>query len=139
MRVTSCGRYAVTAMLDLAMQEHGSPITVAEVASRHDLPATYMEQLFGRLRRAGLVKGTRGPGGGYQLAKEPWEISVANVIAAVGESVDTTRCGGSRDCHRAGECLTHDLWEALNDQVLDFLSSVTLQTLVQKAKSRQHP
>lgn len=139
MRVTNCGRYAVTAMLDLAMQQSGSPVTVAEVAARHDLPATYMEQLFSRLRRAGLVKGTRGPGGGYQLAKEPWEISVANVIAAVGESVDTTRCGGLRDCQRDGECLTHDLWEALNDQVLDFLSSVTLQTLAQKAFSRQSP
>lgn len=133
MRLTTRGRYAVTAMLDLALHGADATVALADVAERQELSLTYLEQLFNRLRRASLVSSARGPGGGYRLARPAEEISVADVIAAVDESVDATRCGGARNCHGRQRCLTHDLWESLSHEIEGFLSRITLATLVAKA------
>lgn len=135
MRLTTRGRYAVTAMLDLALHGAEGTVALADVAQRQELSLTYLEQLFGRLRRASLVSSTRGPGGGYRLARPADEISVADVIAAVDESVDATRCGGARNCHGRQRCLTHDLWEALSHEIEGFLSRITLATLVARGQT----
>ncbi|HXG27850.1 MAG TPA: Rrf2 family transcriptional regulator [Nevskiales bacterium] len=129
MKLTTRGRYAVTAMLDLTLHQNAGPVTLADVARRNRISPAYLEQLFASLRRQGLVESLRGPGGGYRLARPADEISVACVIAAVNEDVDATRCGGARDCHDGGRCLTHDLWEELTRHVRDFLESVTLAEL----------
>jgi len=123
MRLTTRGRYAVTAMLDLALHYDRGPVSLAEIAERQGISQSYLEQLFARLRRNGLVDGLRGPGGGYKLGRPGDAISVADVIDAVNETVDATRCGGQRNCHGEQRCLTHDLWE-------DFLSKVSLDQLV---------
>lgn len=137
MKLTSKGRYAVTAMLDLAFHAQGGPVPLPGIATRQDLSLSYLEQLFTRLRRAGLVKSTRGPGGGYTLERPLDGISVAAVIAAVDEQVDSTSCSGAGDCHDGQQCLTHDLWEDLNDQIHDFLGSITLQDLLADASIRR--
>ena len=126
MRLTTRGRYAVTAMLDLALHYERGPVALAEIAARQGISQSYLEQLFSRLRKRGLVDGTRGPGGGYSLVKSSDLISVADVIDAVDENVDATRCGGQRNCQGEQRCLTHDLWEELGNQIHLFLSSVTL-------------
>lgn len=133
MRLTTRGRYAVTAMLDLALHYERGPVSLAEIAERQGISQSYLEQLFARLRRNGLVDGLRGPGGGYKLGRPGDAISVADVIDAVNETVDARRCGGQRNC-QGGErsCLTHDLWEELSCQIRDFLSSVSLDQLVQR-------
>ena len=132
MRLTTKGRYAVTAMLDLAMHHGNGPTALADIARRQGISLSYLEQLFARLRRQGLVSSVRGPGGGYNLAREGGDIHIAEVIAAVDENLDTTRCGGAGNCHNDGPCLTHDLWQDLSDRIYDYLSHVSLQELVDR-------
>ena len=132
MRLTTRGRYAVTAMLDLALHYGRGPVSLSEIADRQGISQSYLEQLFACLRRNGLVDGTRGPGGGYKLGRPSNAISVADVIDAVNESVDATRCGGQRNCRGEQRCLTHDLWEDLSNQIRDFLSRVSLDQLVRQ-------
>jgi Rrf2 family iron-sulfur cluster assembly transcriptional regulator len=131
MKLTTKGRYAVTALLDLALHDGDGPVCLNEIATRQDISLPYLEQLFTRLRRRGLVASTRGPGGGYNLARAPAEIPVAEIISAVDESFDATRCGGERDCHGGKACLTHELWEDLSREVHKFLQNVTLAQLMQ--------
>ena len=132
MRLTTKGRYAVTAMLDLALhQEHG-PTSLADISQRQGISLSYLEQLFSRLRRQGLVSSTRGPGGGYTLSRPANSIAVGDVINAVDEKVDSTRCGGLTNCHNAQRCLTHDLWSELSTQIYDFLNGITLAHLVER-------
>ncbi len=130
MRLTTRGRYAVTAMLDLAMHNGTRPVPLSEIAGRQGISQSYLEQLFSRLRKRGLVDGTRGPGGGYRLLKASELISVADVIDAVDETVDATLCGGRRNCQGENACLTHDLWADLSTQIREFLGSVSLHELV---------
>ncbi|AXY42536.1 Fe-S cluster assembly transcriptional regulator IscR [Halomonas sp. JS92-SW72] len=142
MRLTTKGRYAVTAMLDLAMHAQAGPISLADISKRQEISLSYLEQLFARLRRAELVASVRGPGGGYLLARAPETISVARVIDAVDESVDATRCGGLSDCQQGDTCLTHHLWCELSEQIHGFLEGITLGQLaarqeVQKIADRQ--
>jgi len=130
MRLTTKGRYAVTAMLDIALHRHCGPVSVTEVAERQALSSAYLEQLFSKLKRAGLLQSVRGPGGGYELARPLAELNVSDIIAAVGEGVDVTRCQGAADCHDGATCLTHDLWSALSSHIDQFLTSVTLDSLL---------
>jgi len=132
MRLTTKGRYAVTAMLDLALHHGQGPITLSDISLRQGISLSYLEQLFARLRKQGLVSSARGPGGGYQLGKKAEAISVADVIAAVDENVDATRCGGLKNCQSEQRCLTHDLWEDLSQQIYEFLSRITLSQLVER-------
>ena len=132
MRLTTKGRYAVTAMLDLAMHQGGGPTALADIANRQGISLSYLEQLFARLRRRGLVSSVRGPGGGYNLARAGSGIHIAEVIAAVDENLDTTRCGGVGNCHNDGPCLTHDLWQDLSNRIYEYLSNVSLQDLVDR-------
>ena len=133
MRLTTKGRYAVTAMVELALNQDKGRISLAEIAERHGISQSYLEQLFASLRRRGLVDGTRGPGGGYRLARRRTDISVADVIDAVDESVDATRCGGKRNCKGEKGCITHNLWAELSDQIRHQLASVSLDNGVDKA------
>lgn len=130
MRLTSKGRYAVTAMLDVALHRDRGPVPLADISERQGISLSYLEQLFARLRRSGLVTSVRGPGGGYQLGLPATDISIAAVIHAVDESIDATRCQGKSDCHGGTRCLTHSLWSGLSDRIDDFLSSITLGELV---------
>jgi Rrf2 family iron-sulfur cluster assembly transcriptional regulator len=130
MRLTTKGRYAVTAMLDLAIHDAEGPIALADISERQGISLAYLEQLFAKLRKTGLVASTRGPGGGYSLSKKAAQIAIAEVISAVDESVDATRCGGSRNCQGEVRCLTHDLWEDLSEQIRQFLGNVSLADLV---------
>ena len=132
MRLTTKGRYAVTAMLDLALHEGKSPIALAEISERQGISLSYLEQLFSRLRKQELVSSTRGPGGGYQLGKTMNEISVASVISAVDEKVDARKCSGEKNCQGDERCLTHELWEELSDQIYIFLNKITLGELVNR-------
>ncbi|CAA6812270.1 MAG: Iron-sulfur cluster regulator IscR [uncultured Thiotrichaceae bacterium] len=137
MKLTTKGRYAVTAMLDLALHNGGQPVSLAEISERQDISLSYLEQLFSKLRRAGLVTSMRGPGGGYQLNGEPESIVVSDIIAAVDESVDATRCGGMSDCQDNKRCLTHDLWSDLSDQIRTFLSDITLADMTKRRGVKQ--
>jgi Rrf2 family iron-sulfur cluster assembly transcriptional regulator len=137
MKLTTRGRYAVTAMLDLALHEGKGPATLADIARRNRISPAYLEQLLAGLRRQGLVESMRGPGGGYRLSQPAENITVARVIEAVNETVDATRCGGARDCRDGGRCLTHDLWEGLTRHIQDFLESVTLAELCARAGREQ--
>lgn len=130
MRLTTKGRFAVTAMLDLALQEVDKPVTLAGISERQGISLSYLEQLFSRLRRNGLVKSVRGPGGGYRLAKQQNELSVSDIISAVDELIDATQCGGQENCHDERRCMTHDLWASLNEKILEYLSGVSLADLV---------
>ena len=132
MRLTTKGRYAVTAMLDLAINQGVGPIALADIAQRQGISLSYLEQLFSRLRRRSLVSSVRGPGGGYNLARPAAEIFVAEVITAVDENVDTTRCGGAHNCREDGPCLTHDLWQVLSERIYDYLNRISLQDLVER-------
>ncbi len=132
MRLTTKGRYAVTAMLDLAIHYEDGPITLADISQRQGISLSYLEQLFAKLRRKGLVDSTRGPGGGYRLSRIPAEIPVADVIIAVDEKLETTRCGGLGNCQEDERCLTHDLWTELSDQIYNFLSGISLGNLVSR-------
>ncbi|BCM25666.1 MAG: Fe-S cluster assembly transcriptional regulator IscR [Methylophilaceae bacterium] len=130
MRLTTKGRFAVTAMLDLALNEVDKPVTLAGISERQGISLSYLEQLFSRLRRGGLVKSVRGPGGGYRIAKKHNEISVSQIISAVDELIDATSCGGEENCHDDRRCMTHDLWSSLNIKILEYLSGVSLADLV---------
>ena len=132
MRLTTKGRFAVTAMMDVAMHGGSGPVTLAAVSGRQRISLSYLEQLFGKLRRAGLVESVRGPGGGYNLAKPHENVSVADIILAVDEPIDATQCGGKENCLDDRRCMTHDLWAALNDHIFTFLSGVTLAQLVKQ-------
>lgn len=130
MRLTTKGRYAVTAMLDLALHGEKGPITLANISQRQGISLSYLEQLFSRLRKHGLVDSARGPGGGYRLSRDSSQITVAEVIGAVDESMDTTRCKGKQNCKTGGQCLTHQLWTDLSDQIYAFLNDITLAQVV---------
>src|SRR3954454_17243796 len=130
MRLTTKGRVAETAMVDLAMRQNRGPLTLAAISERQHISLSYLEQLFGKLRRAKLVSSVRGPGGGYNLAQTPQAISVAEIVTAVDETLDATQCGGKENCHDERRCMTHDLWATLNEKMYDYLSSVTLGDLV---------
>jgi Rrf2 family iron-sulfur cluster assembly transcriptional regulator len=132
MRLTTKGRYAVTAMLDLAMNQGKGPIALADIAQRQGISLSYLEQLFAKLRRRALVSSVRGPGGGYNLARKATDIHVAEVISAVDEHLDTTKCGGAANCHNNGPCLTHDLWMDLSDRIYEYLNGISLQELVDR-------
>ena len=132
MRLTTKGRYAVTAMLDLAIHFEEGPITLADISQRQCISLSYLEQLFAKLRRQGLVESTRGPGGGYRLSRSPMEIPVADVILAVDEKVETTRCGGLANCQDDEQCLTHELWAELSQQIYQFLCGISLGNLVER-------
>ena len=134
MRLTTKGRYAVTAMLDLALHQGQRPITLQDIALNQEISLSYLEQLFARLRQGGLVRGTRGPGGGYRLAKDMGDISIADIISAVDEKSDLTQCGGKADCQQGEECLTHELWAELSDKIYQFLDDISLNDLVQRPK-----
>ena len=136
MKLTSKGRYAVTAMLDLALHADEGPVTLAGISERQGISLSYLEQLFTRLRKQGLVASTRGPGGGYTLSRSAHDIAVADVVTAVDESVDATRCGGRGDCQGGKRCLTHDLWTELSEQIYAFLSDITLGKLVDQGAAR---
>jgi Rrf2 family iron-sulfur cluster assembly transcriptional regulator len=131
MRLTTKGRYAVTAMMDVAIHQTSGPVTLTDIANSQNISLSYLEQLFACLRKAGLVKGLRGPGGGYRLALPLSEVSVAKIIAAVDEKVDVTRCGGDENCQDGQRCLTHELWVDLSRQLYEFLDGISLADLVQ--------
>ena len=132
MKLTTKGRYAVTAMLDLALHYEQGAVTLSDIAGRQGISLSYLEQLFARLRRSGLVESVRGPGGGYNLATAPGEISVAEIIIAINENIDATRCGGDKNCDGEERCLTHYLWEGLSERIHEFLSGITLADLVDR-------
>jgi Rrf2 family iron-sulfur cluster assembly transcriptional regulator len=136
MRLTTKGRFAVTAMIDLSLRQQGGPVTLAAISQRQKISLSYLEQLFGKLRRHALVQSTRGPGGGYTLARPAAEVSVADIIYAVDEPLDATQCGGKENCDNDQRCMTHDLWASLNRVMVDYLDSVSLQDLVEKQRSR---
>ncbi|MGP1677860.1 MAG: Fe-S cluster assembly transcriptional regulator IscR [Burkholderiales bacterium] len=130
MRLTTKGRFAVTAMLDLALRHQQGPVTLAGIGARQGISLSYLEQLFGKLRRHALVASVRGPGGGYRLARPTEKVSVADIILAVDEPLDATQCGGLENCQEDQRCMTHNLWATLNEKLHDYLNSVTLQDLV---------
>jgi Rrf2 family iron-sulfur cluster assembly transcriptional regulator len=132
MRLTTKGRYAVTAMLDLALHDGKGPISLADISERQGISLSYLEQLFAKLRKSGLVKSVRGPGGGYSLNRISSEIAVAQVVDAVNESVDATGCQRKGNCQSGEVCLTHHLWEDLSNQIHIFLSDISLQDLVSR-------
>ena len=132
MKLTTKGRFAVTAMLDLALNESDRPVTLAEISKRQSISLSYLEQLFGRMRRVGLVSSVRGPGGGYRLSKGADDIVISDVIHAVEENLETTACNGKSNCHNNQQCLSHNLWEDLGAEIKNFLSDVTLQQVIAK-------
>ncbi|MCD8520900.1 MAG: Fe-S cluster assembly transcriptional regulator IscR [Saccharospirillaceae bacterium] len=136
MRLTTKGRYAVTAMLDLAIHAQSGPVSLNDISGRQGISLSYLEQLFAKLRRGGLVASVRGPGGGYRLSRDSSEINVAEVVDAVNESMDATRCHRRGDCQDGEECLTHHLWLELSDQIHAFLHGITLAQLIQRKEIR---
>lgn len=137
MKLTTRGRYAVTAMLDLALHGDEGPITLADISTRQDISLSYLEQLFAKLRKNALVRSVRGPGGGYCLQEDSQKISIAAIIDAVNESTDATNCTGKGDCQGGQVCLTHQLWDDLSKQIHSFLSGVTLATLTQQQQVKK--
>lgn len=137
MKLTTKGRYAVTAMLDLALHGDQGPVSLADISARQEISLSYLEQLFSRLRRQKLVVSIRGPGGGYKLSRPAGELYIAEVVDAVSESLDTTRCGNKGDCQNGEKCLTHHLWSDLSDQIHQFLSEISLGDLMRKHEIRQ--
>ena len=137
MRLNTKGRFAVTAIVDLAMQRGSGPVTLAEISQRQKISLSYLEQLFSKLRRRALVNSVRGPGGGYRLARDMAQVSVADIILAVDEPIDSTQCGGKENCKDGEKCLTHDLWANLNQHIVDYLGAMTLKQLVDDRKAKQ--
>ena len=135
MRLTTKGRFAVTAMIDLALRQQGGPVALAGISERQKISLSYLEQLFGKLRRHHLVSSVRGPGGGYCLAKPMEAISVADIISAVDETLDATGCGGKGDCEEGHPCMTHTLWFNLNQRMFDYLTGVRLAELVEEQRN----
>jgi len=136
MRLTTKGRFAVTAMIDVALYGVRGPVTLAAISERQKISLSYLEQLFGKLRRHGLVESVRGPGGGYNLGRAPELVAVADIIVAVDEPIDATQCGGRENCHDDRRCMTHELWAGLNAHIFSFLRSVTLAELVRQQQPR---
>jgi Rrf2 family transcriptional regulator, iron-sulfur cluster assembly transcription factor len=132
MRLSTKGRYAVTAMLDLAIHHANGPVTLADISENQGISLSYLEQLFARLKKHGLVEGLRGPGGGYRLSRKPEDISVAEVITAIGEGIDATQCAGNENCQDGERCLTHELWTKLGNEIYDFLNGITLASFIQR-------
>jgi Rrf2 family iron-sulfur cluster assembly transcriptional regulator len=140
MRLTTKGRFAVTAMIDLALRQGNGPVTLSGISQRQAISLSYLEQLFGKLRRHEIVESVRGPGGGYSLARKAEDVTVADIIIAVDEPLDATQCGGKGNCNGddgSGRCMTHELWATLNAKMVDFLDSVTLQDLVDQQKQKE--
>ncbi|NVJ59796.1 MAG: Fe-S cluster assembly transcriptional regulator IscR [Gammaproteobacteria bacterium] len=137
MKLTTKGRYAVTAMLDLAIHAKASPVTLQDISGRQGISLSYLEQLFAKLRKNDLVKSIRGPGGGYQLQGAADSVNIAKVIDAVNESTDVTACGGKGNCHDGQQCITHDLWCELSEQIHSFLSGITLQDVIDKQQLKK--
>lgn len=137
MRLTTKGRFAVTAMMDLAMRHGSGPVTLAEISARQKISLSYLEQLFGKLRRHHLVDSVRGPGGGYCLAKDAATVTVAEIILAVDEPIDATQCGGKENCRDDEKCLTHDLWATLTARIFNYLESVSLRQLVDNQRAKE--
>ncbi|TAK70523.1 MAG: Rrf2 family transcriptional regulator [Betaproteobacteria bacterium] len=138
MKLTTKGRFAVTAMVDLALSQGKHPVTLAAISQRQKISLSYLEQLFGKLRRRALVDSVRGPGGGYRLALDMTQISVADIILAVDEMLDSTQCGGRENCLDEKKCITHDLWANLNQHIFNYLGAVTLKQLVDEQKPGQN-
>ncbi len=136
MRLTTKGRFAVTAMIDLAMRDGNGPVALAGISERQKISLSYLEQLFGKLRRNELVESVRGPGGGYCMAKSSEAVSIADIIRAVDEPIDATQCGGRENCRDEERCMTHELWTNLNSRIFDYLSSVTLSQLVERQRAK---
>lgn len=141
MRLTTKGRFAVTAMIDLALRQNKGPVTLAGISERQEISLSYLEQLFGKLRRHKIVESVRGPGGGYTLARRADKVTVADIIIAVDEPIDATQCGGKENCrsadHEGGSrCMTHELWSTLNAKMVDYLDSVSLQDLVDQQRAK---
>ena len=136
MRLTTKGRFAVTAMIDLAQRQSNGPVTLAGISERQKISLSYLEQLFGKLRRHNIVGSVRGPGGGYRLARGMNEVTVADIIAAVDEPLDATNCGGMENCQDEHRCMTHDLWTNLNKRMHEYLASVSLYDLVNQPKAK---
>ncbi len=130
MKLTTKGRFAVTALLDLAMNESNSPVKLSEISDRQSISLSYLEQLFSQMRRKGLVKSVRGPGGGYLTAHDYKNISVKHIIMAVDEKIDSTQCGGNENCQDGDRCITHNLWMSLNNKILDYLDGMSLDDLL---------
>ncbi|HKK14181.1 MAG TPA: Rrf2 family transcriptional regulator [Gammaproteobacteria bacterium] len=137
MRLSTKGRYAVTAMMDLAINDKKGPVTLSDISQCQGISLSYLEQLFAKLRRSGLVEGVRGPGGGYRLAVPPERVSVAQIITAVDEKVDTTLCAGRENCQEGERCLTHELWDSLSRQIFEFLDSITLAEFLSRPSVRE--
>src|SRR5262245_20940458 len=137
MRLTTKGRFAVTAMVDLSMRQARGPVTLAAISDRQHISLSYLEQLFGELRRAKIVNSVRGPGGGYNLAKPASAITVAEIIVAVDEPIDATQCGGKENCNDDRRCVTHDLWATLNEKMNDYLTSVSLADVIAHQQGKQ--
>ncbi len=137
MRLSTKGRYAVTAMMDLAIHDREGPVTLADISSAQGISLSYLEQLFAKLRKKGLVEGVRGPGGGYRLAKMPGQITVAQIITAVDENVDVMRCKGEGNCQSGDRCLTHELWNELSDRLYSFLDSITLDQFIDRPEIKE--
>lgn len=132
MRLTTKGRYAVTAMLDLAINRENGPITLSDISKRQGISLSYLEQLFSKLRRNGLVDSARGPGGGYRLSRDAGEITVVEVIEAVDENISADHCKGMKNCRDGQGCLSHELWTELSCQIREFLSNITLAQVIKK-------
>ncbi|MDY7579673.1 Fe-S cluster assembly transcriptional regulator IscR [Herbaspirillum sp. RTI4] len=142
MRLTTKGRFAVTAMIDLALRQGKGPVTLSAISERQEISLSYLEQLFGKLRRHEIVESVRGPGGGYNLARRAEDVTVADIIIAVDEPLDATQCGGKENCHGAdhpagaGRCMTHELWSTLNEKMVEYLDSVSLKDLVDRQQKQ---
>lgn len=141
MRLTTKGRFAVTAMIDLALRQDKGPVTLSAISQRQEISLSYLEQLFGKLRRHEIVESVRGPGGGYTLARRAEDVTVADIIIAVDEPLDATQCGGKENCHSSSHehgtrCMTHDLWSTLNAKMVEYLDSVSLKDLVDQQKQK---
>ena len=136
MKLSTKGRYAVTAMMDLAIHDYEGPVTLADISSCQGISLSYLEQLFAKLRKSGLVEGVRGPGGGYRLGTPASQISIADIIASVDENLDATRCKGSEDCHGGEKCLTHQIWADLSKSLYEFLDGLTLASFINRPEVR---
>ena len=139
MKLTTKGRFAVTAMLDLAMHESNNPVRLTEISDRQSISLSYLEQLFSQMRRKGLVKSVRGPGGGYLTALDYQTITVKDIIIAVDEKIDSTQCGGNENCQEGNRCITHNLWMSLNSKILDYLDGLSLEDLINSQNNDDKP
>lgn len=137
MRLTAKGRYAVTAMLDLAVHQKDGPISLADISRRQGISLSYLEQLFAKLRKHNLVNSVRGPGGGYMLQREPGRIFVAEIVDSVDENVDATKCSGRADCQHGEMCLSHQLWSDLSNEIHHFLAGIDLASIITKREVKQ--